>query len=101
MAENILVNITYENIMFLAYYILIITVAYTAVIIIIVGVGQKTRILNLSKQSKIRFPQWEGKGIINRTCITGTGSRQIVTTGIKRAGEYPGTTRASLRLYND
>ena len=55
MAEYLLGNLTHENRMILVQYVFIITLVYLVVIILIIGIGQRTRILTPSNQSKIRI----------------------------------------------
>jgi hypothetical protein len=78
MADFLAGNFAYENRMILAQYVFIITLIYLAAIIIIVGIGQRTRILTHSTQYKTGFTQWEENGIVNCLCKTGSSSGQPV-----------------------
>jgi hypothetical protein len=98
MAEYLLGSLTHENRMVLAQYVFIITMVYLAVIIIIAGIGQKTRILTPAKQSKIRLPQWEGNETVIWKAKAGTGAGQPETVGGKMASGYQRAVPAGARM---
>jgi cbb3-type cytochrome oxidase subunit 3 len=97
MAEYLLGNLTHENRMILAQYVFIITLVYLVVIIIILWIGQKTRNLIPSKQSKIKLPQQ----VENETLIwkvkTGTVPGISVNAGKKQNLNYQGVVPSSAR----
>jgi hypothetical protein len=100
MADFLVGNTTYENRMIIVQYFFIVTLIYLAVIIIIVGIGQRTRILKPSTQYKTGLIQWEGNRTVSCLCKTGSGSGQHI---IKKQAieDCNGNTRASMMLYKD
>ena len=100
MAEFLAGNLAYENRMILAQYVFIITLIYLAVIIIVVGIGQKTRILAPSTQSKISFTQREGNRTVISKCKIVTGPGWSMVVGNKRDVFSNDTTLFDERITN-
>ena len=84
MAEFLVGILVYENRMILVQNVFIITLINLAVIIIILGIGQKTRIITPSTQAKTEFTQWEGNRSVISTCKIGTDHGWPVVVGNKR-----------------